>query len=153
MKLGILRPHQRDLKFALGDLEVIVLRELWESKNPLSVKEFQLKISHTRPVAVTTVATILDRLYGKGIVLRKLVREGGPHYVYSPRFTEDQFKHEVVENVMSTLLRSFNDITIAYIANKMSEDGENDRQLSKYLERLSGKRWKNDRSNDRKIPL
>jgi predicted transcriptional regulator len=94
MKLGILRPHQRDLKFALGDLEAIVLRELWESKDPLSVKEFQLKISHTRPVAVTTVATILDRLYRKGIVLRKLIREGGPHYVYSPRFTEDQFKHE-----------------------------------------------------------
>ena len=123
-------------------LEAIVLRELWESKNPLSVKEFQLKISHIRLVAVTTVATILDRLYRKGIVLRKLVRNGGPHYVYSPRFTEDQFKCEVVNNVMSTLLHSFNDITVAYIANKMSEGGENDRQLSKYLERMSGERWK-----------
>ena len=142
MKLGILRPHQRDLRFALGDLEAIVLRELWESKAPLSVKEFQARIAHNRPVAVTTVATILDRLYCKGIVSRKLVREGGPRYVYSPRFTEDQFKHQVVDNVMSTLLYSFNDITVAYLANKMSEDGENDRQLSKYLERLSGKRWK-----------
>jgi predicted transcriptional regulator len=142
MKLGILRPHQRDLKFALGDLEAIVLRELWESKDPLSVKEFHLKISHTRPVAVTTVATILDRLYRKRIVLRKLVREGGPHYVYSPRLTENEFKLEVVDNVMSTLLHSFNDITVAYIANKMSENGENDRQLSKYLERLSRTRLK-----------
>ena len=139
MKLGVLRPHQRDLKFALGDLESIVLRQLWESKSSLSVREFQVKISRTRPVAMTTVATILDRLYGKGIVGRKLIREGGAHYVYSSKFTEEQFKHQVVDNVMGTLLGSFNEITVAYLSNKMS-DGKNDRQLSKYLERLSGKK-------------
>jgi len=139
LKLANLRPHQRDLKFALGDLEAIVLRELWESKTPLSVKEFQVQIARVRPVAVTTVATILDRLYRKGIVQRKLVREGGPHYVYSPKFTEDQFKHEIVDNVMGTLLHSFNDITVAYLANKMSSDRKNDTQLSKYLDRLRPK--------------
>jgi predicted transcriptional regulator len=142
MKLGLLRPDQRDLKFALGDLEVIVLRELWESKTPLSVSEFQAKIFHSRPVAVTTVATILDRLYGKGIVSRKLIRKGGAHYVYSPRFTEKQFKHEVVDSVMSTLLHSFNDVTVAYLANRMSKNSDDDTQLSKYLERLSATRGK-----------
>ena len=139
MKLANLRPHQRDLKFALGDLEAIVLRELWESKSPLSVKEFHVQIARTRPVAVTTVATILDRLYRKGIVQRKLVREGGPHYEYSAKFTEDQFKHEIVDNVMGTLLHSFNDITVAYLADKMSNDRKNDTQLSKYLDRLRPK--------------
>ena len=139
MKLANLRPHQRDLKFALGDLEAVVLRELWESETPLSVKEFQAKVVKTRPVAVTTVATILDRLYGKGIVVRKLVREGGPHYVYSPKFTEEQFKHQIVDNVMGTLLNSFNEITVAYLANRMSDDKKNDRQLSKYLDRLRSK--------------
>ncbi len=116
-----------------------MLRELWESKTPLSVKEFQVQIARVRPVAVTTVATILDRLFRKGIVQRKLVREGGPHYVYSPKFTEDQFKHEIVDNVMGTLLHSFNDITVAYLANKMSSDRKNDTQLSKYLDRLRPK--------------
>ena len=139
LKLANLRPHQRDLKFALGDLEAIVLRELWESKAPLSVKEFQVHITRVRPVAVTTVATILDRLYRKGIVQRKLVREGGPHYVYSPKFTEDQFKQEIVDNVMGTLLHSFNDVTVAYLANRMSPDKKNDAQLSKYLDRLRSK--------------
>lgn len=104
---------------------------------PLSVKEFQRRISRLRPVAVTTVATILDRLYRKGIVSRHLVREGGPHYLYSARMTEEEFRHAVVDNVMGTLLYSFNDVTVAYLAKKMSMSGETDwRVVSKYLNRL-----------------
>lgn len=112
MKLQVLRPTNRDLRFALGDLEAIVLRQLWQTNGSLSVKEFQRKIARTRPVAVTTVATILDRLYGKGLVSRQLMREGGPHYKYSARVTEDQFKHVVVSNVMDALLKGFNDVTV-----------------------------------------
>lgn len=104
---------------------------------PLSVKDFQRKISRSRPVAVTTVATILDRLYRKGIVSRHLVREGGPHYLYSARMTEEEFRHAVVDNVMGTLLHSFNDVTVAYLAERMSMSNETDwRVVSKYLNRL-----------------
>ena len=40
-------------------------------------------------MAVTTVATILDRLQQKGVVSRELVREGGPHYLYSAKLIGD----------------------------------------------------------------
>jgi predicted transcriptional regulator len=69
------------------------------------------------------------------MALRKLVREGGPHYVYSARFTEVEFKQEVVSNVMNTLLQGFNEVTVAYLAEKMSDQGK-DRHLSNYLNRL-----------------
>jgi len=36
-------------------------------------------------------------------------------------------------------LNSFNEITVAYLANRMSDDKKNDRQLSKYLDRLRSK--------------
>lgn len=136
MRLQVLHPTNRDLRFALGDLEATVLQRLWETDGSLSVKEFQRKISKSRPVAVTTVATILDRLYRKGIVARQLIKEGGPHYVYSARVTEDQFKHVVVHNVMGALLRGFNDVTVAYLTDRMADGPEDRRVISKYLKRL-----------------
>ena len=137
MKLRLLRPRQRSLQFALGDLEALALRQLWDAARPLTVREFQAKISKTRPVAVTTVATILDRLQQKGVVTRELIREGGPHYLYSAKLSETEFKQAVVSNVMGTLLHSFNDVTVAYLAEKMGDPKTNDRRtLERYLERL-----------------
>jgi predicted transcriptional regulator len=136
------RPQEDDLRFALGDLEASVLRTLWEKGKPLTVRDLQAKLSRTRPLAVTTVATILDRLYQKRIVSRKLVKDGGPHYLYSARVTEDEFKHAVVDNVMNGLLRSFNDMTVTYLAEIMSERGNKSKdlhKLSKYLNRLRQK--------------
>ena len=137
MKLQVLRPTNRDLRFALGDLEATILQQLWEEDESLSVKEFQSKIARNRSVAVTTVATILDRLYRKGIVSRELVTDGSsPHYLYSARLTEDQFKHAVVHNVMRALLRGFNDVTVAYLTDKMTDGPEDRKIISKYLNRL-----------------
>jgi len=115
-----------------------MLEELWSAGSPLSVRDFHNKIEPSRPVAVTTVATILDRLYRKGILSRKLVKEGGPHYLYSPRLSEDEFKHVVVNNVMGALLRGFNDMTVAYLADRMADKPEDRKVISKYLNRLKG---------------
>ena len=115
-----------------------MLEELWEAGSPLSVRDFHGKVARNRPLAVTTVATILDRLYAKGMLSRKLVRQGGPHYLYSPRLSRDEFKHVVVDNVMSALLRGFNDMTVAYLTERMADKPEDRRILSKYLNRLRG---------------
>jgi len=113
-----------------------MLQELWKRESPLSVREFHDKITRTRPVAVTTVATILDRLYRKGILSRKLVKEGGPHYIYSSRLSEAEFKHVVVNNVMGALLRGFNDMTVAYLAERMADKPQDRAIVSKYLNKL-----------------
>ena len=60
--------------------------------------------------------------------------------MYRARMTENEFKHVVVNNVMGTLLQSFNDVTVTYLAEKMSSDSPNDRRiLSKYLSRLKNR--------------
>ena len=63
------------------------------------------------------------------------MKDGGPHYVYSAKLTEEEFKHAVVNNVMHTLLSSYNDVTIAYLSSKMAYE-KNDHSLTKYLDRL-----------------
>ena len=140
MKLLALHPRQRNLRFVLGGLEAIVLQQLWETDKPVSVRDFQAMVSDRRPVAVTTVATTLDRLYRKGLVSRELVREGGPHYMYKARMTEGEFRYAVVNGVMDALLESFNDVTVAYLAEKIGTKRPEDlRVLSKYLSRLRRK--------------
>jgi predicted transcriptional regulator len=140
LKLQALHPRHHDLRFVLGDLEAIVLRQLWDTERPISVKDFQAIVAEKRPVAVTTVATTLDRLYRKGLVSRELVREGGPHYVYKARMTEGEFQYAVVDGVMQALLESFNDVTVAYLAERIGTKRPEDlRILSKYLNRLRRK--------------
>jgi len=140
LKLQALHPYRRDLRFVLGDLESIVLRQLWETGKPISVKDFQAIVTERRPVAVTTVATTLDRLYRKGLVSRGLVREGGPHYLYKPRMTEEEFRYAVVDGVMGALLESFNDVTVAYLAQQIGTGRPEElRVLSKYLNKLRRK--------------
>ncbi len=140
MKFHAVRPNHPNLRFALGDLEAVVLRQLWESHKPLSVRESQSRTARTRPVAVTTVATILDRLYRKGVVSRQLARDGGPHYLYTAKVTEEEFKQAVVRNVMDGLLHGFNEVTVAYLAEKMgASDGSDLHFVSKYLNRLRKK--------------
>ncbi|MGD0550158.1 MAG: BlaI/MecI/CopY family transcriptional regulator [Candidatus Bathyarchaeia archaeon] len=135
-----MHPYRRDLRFVLGDLESIVLRQLWETGKPISVKDFQAIVTERRPVAVTTVATTLDRLYRKGLVSRGLVREGGPHYLYKPRMTEEEFRYAVVDGVMGALLESFNDVTVAYLAQQIGTGRPEElRVLSKYLNKLRRK--------------
>lgn len=120
-----------------------MLKQLWESSRPLSVRESQSRTARTRPVAVTTVATILDRLYGKGLVLRQLARDGSPHYLYRAKVSEEEFKQAVVKNVMEGLLQGFNDVTVAYLAEKMGAAEGNDLHVvSKYLNRLRKKEMK-----------
>ena len=136
MRFNVLHPSNRDIRFALGDLEAAIVEELWKTGQPLSVKDFHDHISRNRQVAVTTVATILDRLYRKGVLSRKLVKEGGPHYLYSSRLSEEEFKHAVVNNVMGALLRGFNDVTVAYLAEKMGGTAGDRRVISKYLTKL-----------------
>jgi hypothetical protein len=63
--------------------------------------------------------------------------------MYKPKVTEEQFKQAVVENVMEGLLQSFNDVTVAYLAERMgASEGSDHPTLSKYLNRLRKKEKK-----------
>ena len=41
-------------------------------------------------MAVVTVASALDKMYREGRVFRRLVTEGGTHYMYSTRVSDIQ---------------------------------------------------------------
>jgi dienelactone hydrolase len=52
LKLQVIRPANTDIRFALGDLEAILVGELWEAGTPLSVRELQVRTSRIKSAAV-----------------------------------------------------------------------------------------------------
>ena len=72
---------------ALGDLERDVMAQLWDAREPLTVRQVHERLSRDRDLAYTTVMTVLDRLAKKGVV--EQIRDGRA-YRYAPVQTREQ---------------------------------------------------------------
>ena len=130
------QPHKQDLGSVLGDLEADIMKTIWTIKEG-DVKSIHNELNKERKAAVTTVATVLDRLNSKGLVERTLVKSAGVRYVYSPAMTRRQFESTVVSNVFKGLLESFGESAINYLAETTGiEDQQQLEELKKRLEKL-----------------
>jgi predicted transcriptional regulator len=67
--------------FGLGDLEDAVMAVLWHTDHPVRVRDVRERLKPDRPLAYTTVMTVLDNLHRKGWVHRTL---DGRAYHYRP---------------------------------------------------------------------
>jgi len=74
----------------LGPLETRVLEALWTLARPVTVRH----VSGAFPeLAYTTVMTTLDRLFRKGLLIR---RQRGRAFAYEPRCSRDELLGELV---------------------------------------------------------
>ncbi len=98
----------------LSPLEGDVLNVLWPDRQ-MRVREIYRLLRKERKVALTSIAVILDRLFGKGIVDRKIEpARGGLRYLYFPKKDRKQFEKSVVEETVNKLIGKFGDVAVAY---------------------------------------
>ncbi len=83
----------------LPPLELDCMRALW-ALGQATVHEVRARLLPERPLAYTTVMTVMDHLRAKGMVERE--RHGRP-YVYRPLVTEDVVR----EHALDRLTRNF----------------------------------------------
>jgi predicted transcriptional regulator len=112
------QPHKKDIRKVLGDLEANVMEATWQLEKG-DVKAIHQLVNVKKKVAVTTVATILDRLHKKGLVNRKLLTTHSLRYEYSPTLTKSEFENAVVRDVFKGLLETFEETTIYYLVNEL----------------------------------
>jgi len=78
-------------------LELACLKALWSLREG-NVKEVQRIVALSRPLAYTTIMTVLERLVRKGKLARRKV---GRAFVYSPEASRDAMRrvaiHELLE--------------------------------------------------------
>lgn len=99
----------------VSPLENSILNVLWKNGGGMRVREISAKL---KKVPLTSVAVTLDRLHGKGAVVRESEKgRGGTHYIYSavPR---ESFQRSMVAGVMDRLVENFGSVAVNYFNEK-----------------------------------
>ena len=82
-----------------GELESAIMDVVWDSDRAYLVREVRERLSYNRPLAYTTVMTVMNILYGKGVLCRE---KHGRAWRYWP--AESREEHDA--RLMSEVLRS-----------------------------------------------
>jgi predicted transcriptional regulator len=69
----------------LGDLERLVMEQLWAAEGALTVREVHEQLAGTRELAYTTVMTVLDRLAKKQLTERERDGKAWRYKAAAPR--------------------------------------------------------------------
>ncbi|MYV97911.1 BlaI/MecI/CopY family transcriptional regulator [Streptomyces sp. SID3343] len=77
----------------LGELEAQVMLRVWQLNAPSSVRAVQEALLPDREPAYTTVMTVLDKLFRKGLLRRRL---DGRAYLYEAVLSRDAYTAELM---------------------------------------------------------
>ena len=87
-------------------------------------------------MATTTVATVLDRLFNKGLVERELKRSRSLHYEYRPSITRRELENSVVMDVLEGLFETFGDAVIKNLIDQANLNNSKEiKEFKQYIER------------------
>ena len=104
-------PKEQDaavLKKLLGSLELEVMECMWQISES-TVRQVTKTIDCKRPIAYTTVMTVMGRLVDKGLLTRtKYCRR----YHYRVVRSKDEFLRQTTRNMVHTLLDNFGDLAV-----------------------------------------
>lgn len=97
MNSTVTENHDHQLSRPLPELELEVMKVLWslETGTVADVKE---QLDPRRPLAYTTVMTVLDRLSRKGAVTRK---KQGRGYLYRPAISSSDAREVAIDRLLS----------------------------------------------------
>ena len=77
----------------LGELEARVMRRIWDRDGPVTVRDITDDLRRDRPIAYTTVMTVIDNLRKKGWLRRT---DHGRAYRYEPIVSGDEYSADVM---------------------------------------------------------
>lgn len=93
-------------------LELECLKVLW-SAGEGNVQQVRDALAGARPLAYTTVMTVLDRLVKRGIAARG---KAGRSYVYTPLISRDEVRRLAVRDLVNTLFDGSEAALVAFLA-------------------------------------
>jgi predicted transcriptional regulator len=114
------RPGARGAGLVLGELQTEVMETLWREPG-LTVNEVEERLRRKREIAHTTVLTTLDRMHASGYLLRE---KQGKAFVYSPRYTREEFERGMAQEVLGALLGQLTEPAISAFVDLVGDDAE-----------------------------
>jgi predicted transcriptional regulator len=98
-------------------LELLCLRALWTLREG-NVKEVQALVAQSRPLAYTTIMTVLERLVRKGRLRR---RKSGRAFVYSPEASRDAMRRAAIRELVNGFFDGSEDELIRFLRESETE--------------------------------
>ena len=104
---------------ALGELEAEILGAVQKLRKA-SARDVMKEVS-ARHLAYTTISTVLDRLYQKGMVKRtRVIGRGGTKYMYSSSSSAD-LRANIVNKALDRLVNAFGPSIVPTIYDSLNE--------------------------------
>lgn len=94
----------------LGELEAAIMQVVWQQEE-VTVRAVQAALQPTRPLAYTTVLTVMSRLAQKRVLIAR--KEGKTHYYRAAAPTPGAFVAARAQQAVQELLASYGDIGVA----------------------------------------
>ena len=112
-----------------GELEATVMDRMWNAQEPRSVRDIMEDLQRERSIAYTTVMTVMERLFRKGMLTRV---EEGRAYLYSPA----ESRADYTAGLMAEALANTTDkaATLVHFAERVSA-----REAKQLLKALSAR--------------
>jgi predicted transcriptional regulator len=100
-----------------GRLESAIMEVMWSQDRPLLVREVLVRMHYPRPVAYTTVMTVMTILHGKGVLCRDKHGKAWRYWPAEPRQDHDA-------RLMAEILRSAADrpLTLGRFLDQLSQE-------------------------------
>ncbi len=118
----------------LGDLEADIMSAVWEM-GEATVQDVKDALEPKRPLAYTTVMTVMTRLAEKGLLNRHKV---GRAYVYTPASTQEKMAGSMLRSLVGRLYDGAAGKAIAHLLE--TEDGVDEAELDRLEKLIQAKR-------------
>jgi BlaI family penicillinase repressor len=116
-------------KIPSGKLQVETLHAL-QKLGKASTRDVLMELRGKKQIAYTTVNTVLDRLYRRGLVKRsKAPGRGGKKYIYSPA-TRAYLRSNIVPQALNTLVSAFGPSVISAIHEGLEDISKEENEKS-----------------------
>lgn len=133
------RPSNRKTKHHLGDLQLAIMRVLWNS-GTATAADVHRALFRERGLAPTTIATMLRKMEDKGVVSHDL---DGRKFRYRAEITEAEVRRSMVDQLAHRLFRG----DVAQFASYLISEGGIDARELADLEELVAQRTREEKED------
>ncbi len=116
----------------VGPLERKILTILWTKREATAREICTILENNDERRAYSTVRTIIKRLVRKQIISQH-IHPTNRQYIYSPLITKSELETTIVRKTVSDLLKRFEQSTINYLAEELSDNKEEIEKLKQKL--------------------
>ena len=122
-------------KHKLGDLQLTILRRLWERKEA-SASDVHADLLEDRGLAPTTIATMLKKMEAKGVVRHRV---DGRRYLYRATVSEQEVTRNMVSEITDRLFEGDPVALVSHLLEEHEVDRREIEELKALIERHESK--------------